>query len=214
MRLSLSESPLKALHWLAGPQNATLFILKHAEEMQALARIHEEKALALLEQAVDHPRAEAFIAIDNLDSAFYPPYFYRDYCDSFFTRAAEIIHRRDKLFLVHACGRNKVLLPLVGRSRIDCLEGVTPPPMGDVLLGEVREMVGYDKFTVNGGMAAQQQEIRQDAEARLHTYTRELFESMGDKRHFIFASSCNTSPLTPWENLRYFRDAARAYGQL
>ena len=47
----------------------------------------------------------------------------------------------------------------------------------------------------------------------IHTYTRDLFGSMGDKRHFIFASSCMTPPPTPWENLLHFRDAAREYGR-
>jgi uroporphyrinogen-III decarboxylase len=211
--VNLTESPLKALHWLAGPQNATMFILKHPEEMQALARIHEVKALKLLKQAVDHVGADIFIAIDNLDSAFYPPYFYRDYCDSFFSRAAEIIHKRDKHFVVHACGRSKVLLPLVGGSQIDSLEGITPPPMGDVQLRQVRELVGYDRFTVNGGMTTRLQELQQDAEATIHAYTRELFQSLGDRRRFIYASSCNTSPLTPWENLLHFRNAARIYGK-
>jgi uroporphyrinogen-III decarboxylase len=37
---------------------------------------------------------------------------------------------------------------------------------------------------------------------------------MGDKSHFVFASSCTTSPLTPWENLVYLRDAAREYGRM
>ena len=32
--------------------------------------------------------------------------------------------------------------------------------------------------------------------------------------HFVFASSCNTSPLTPWRNLLAFRDAAREYGRM
>ena len=75
-------------------------------------------------------------------------------------------------------------------------------------------MTSYENFTVNGGMAGPHQEITESAEKRLHNYTRTLFESMGDKRHFIFASSCNTSPLTPWENIKYFRDAAREYGAL
>ena len=57
-------------------------------------------------------------------------------------------------------------------------------------------------------------ELREDAEAALHAYTRELFVSMGDMRHFIYASSCMTSPLTPWENLIYLRDAAREHGRL
>lgn len=212
--LHLTESPLKAFHWLAGPENASLFMLDHPEEMQALARIHEKKALALLESVVDNPLAELFISLDNLDSVFYPPYFYRDYCQSFFSRAAEMIHRRKKVFVVHACGHSRVLLPMVGASGVDCLEGVTPRPLGDVELSEVRGLAGAESFTVNGGMDAHRQEIREESERSLHDYTQRLFESMGDKRHFIFASSCNTSYLAPWQNLTYFRDAARAYGRV
>jgi hypothetical protein len=210
----ITQSPLKMLHWLAGPQNATYFIMDHPEETKALAKIHEEKALALLEQVADLPETEIFFSGDNLDSMFYPPRFYRDYCDSFFTRAAEIVHRRGKRFVVHACGRNKVLLPLVGASGVDCLEGITPPPLGDVQLGEARRLAGKPDFTVNGGMDSPHLELREDAEAALHVYTRDLFAGMGDKRHFVYASSCMTSPLTPWENLVYLRDAAREHGRL
>lgn len=212
--LNLTESPLKRLHWLAGPQNATMFIMDHPAEMQALAEIHQRKVLSFLEQVVDNPDVDVFISTDNLDAMFYPPYFYKTYCHDFFAKAAEIIHSRGKYLVVHACGRSKALLPLVGRSKIDCLEGVTPPPMGDVELPVVRQMVGYPNFTVNGGIDVVHQEITENAESQIHDYTRVLFEAMGDKRHFIFASSCNTSPLTPWENLVYFRDAARQYGRM
>jgi len=210
----LTQSALKTFHWLAGPENASLFMLDHPEEMQALARIHEKKALALLEGIVDNPLTEIFVSLDNLDSVFYPPYFYKDYCQSFFSQAADIIHRRGKFFVVHACGHSRALLPMVGASHVDCLEGITPRPLGDVELSEVRGLAASESFTVDGGMDAHRQEILQDAETRLHEYTRRLFESMGDKRHFIFASSCNTSYLAPWENLTYFRDAARAYGRV
>lgn len=214
MMVHVTQSPLKTFHWLAGAQNASLFLMDHPEEMKALARIHEEKALALLEKIVDLPQTEVFISLDNLDSAFYPPYFYKDYCDSFYTQAAEIVHRRGKIFCIHACGHNKALLPLVGASKVDCLEGITPPPMGDVLLGEARRMSGYDNFTVNGGMDAARMETRDNAEQRLHEYTRWLFDSMGDKRHFIYASSCTTPVMTPWDNIKFARDAAREYGRL
>ena len=48
--LNITESPLKALHWLAGPQNATLFILDHPDEMLALVwgpRFDREHAMWL-----------------------------------------------------------------------------------------------------------------------------------------------------------------------
>ncbi|MCL5006238.1 MAG: hypothetical protein M1404_06855 [Acidobacteria bacterium] len=210
----LTQSPLKTFHWLAGAENASLFVMDHPEEMRALGRIHVSKALALLDKIVDNAEAEIFVSLDNLDSVFYPPYFYKDYCHDFFSRAAEIIHRRGKKFVVHACGHNRALLPLVGKSGVDCLEGITPPPMGDVALGEARKLAGSEDFVVNGGMDAHHLEISQNAGACIDEYTRRLFESMRDKRRFIFASSCNTSILTPWENLIHFRDAARRYGRL
>lgn len=210
----ITQSPLKTFHWLAGPENASLFMLDHPQEMQALARIHEDKALALLRRIVDHPETEIFFSGDNLDSVFYPPYFYRDYCESFFSRAADIIHQRRKLFVVHACGHSRVLLPLVGAAQVDCLEGITPRPLGDVDLGEVRGLTGFDSFTVNGGIDVHRQEVCDEPERRLHEYSRDLFASMRDKRHFIFASSCNTSYLAPWENLVYLRDAAREHGRM
>lgn len=211
----ITQSPLKTFHWLAGAENATFFIADHPKEMAELARIHEAKALALLERIVEDPEVQLLLALDDLDSAFYPPRFYDLYCHEFFAKAAEIIHVHGKVLVVHACGRNKALLPLAGMSRIDCLEGITPPPTGDVQLSQARTRAGYENFTVNGGMDVIHQETSgEDAEARVHGYTRRLLESMGNKGHFILASSCSTSLMTPWRNLLFFRDAAREYGRI
>jgi len=49
---SVTFSPLKAFHWLAGAANASLFLVDHPREMRELARIHERKALALIEEIV------------------------------------------------------------------------------------------------------------------------------------------------------------------
>jgi len=214
MMVHVTQSPLKTFHWLAGCENASLFLVDHPDEMKELAKIHEEKALALVGKIVDHAEAEVFISLDNLDSAFYPPYFFRDYCESFYSRAAEIVHGRGKTFVVHACGHNKAVMPLVGRSGVDCLEGLTPPPMGDVPLGDARALAGRDDFVVNGGMDATRLEIAADAKTLIHEYTRTLFDSMGDKQRFLFASSCSTPAPTPWRNLLHFRDAAREYGRI
>jgi uroporphyrinogen-III decarboxylase len=209
MMVHVTQSPLKTFHWLAGPENASLFLIDHPDEMRELAAIHTAKALSLVERTAAEPEAEIFMSLDNVDSAFYPPDFFKGYCQDFFTRAAEIVHSRGKIFVVHACGRNRVLMPLVGASGVDCLEGLTPPPAGDVDLARARALAGRSDFTVNGGMDMPNLEAGAGAETRLHDYTRRLFESMGDKRHFIFGSSCSTSPRTPWQNLVYFRDAAR-----
>ena len=206
MMVHLTQTPLKTFHWLAGPENATLFAMDHPAEMRELAEIHEAKALALLDAVVDHPAAELFVSLENLDSDFYSPRLYREYCDRFLRRAAERIHARGKHLVVHACGRNRALMPLVGAAGVDCLEGLTPPPMGNVPLASARELAGREDFVVNGGIAGELLE-RAGAREAIGAYTLELFAAMGERR-FIFASSCTTPLTTRWENMEAFRDAA------
>jgi hypothetical protein len=205
----VTQTPLKTFHWLAGAERASLFIADHPAEMRELAAIHQRKALALLASMVDDPLTEIFVSLENLDSDFYSPKLYRDYCDEFLRAAAALIHSRGKLLVVHACGRNRVLMPLVGASGVDCLEGLTPPPMGNVPLHEARHMSGRETFVVNGGIGAAEVELN---ETQAHAYTRDLFARMGDRRRFIFASSCTTPLSARWATLCHYRDAAREFG--
>ncbi|MCX6620917.1 MAG: hypothetical protein NTY38_07520 [Acidobacteria bacterium] len=214
MMAHFTQTPLKTFHWLAGAENATLFLADHPGEMRELAAIHQRKALRVLETMVDHPGADVFISLENLDSDFYSPRLYHDYCDDFFRRAAALIHSRGKILVVHACGRNRVLLPLVGSAGVDCLEGLTPPPMGNVALPRAREFSGRETFVVNGGITTELLERTETARDAIFHYTRDLFAAMDGRRRFLFASSCTTPLGARWENLVAFRDAAREYGTI
>jgi len=211
--LQLLPTPLKQFHWLAGQAQATYFLIDHPDEMRELAAIWERKSLEWLEQVIDLPGLVVFEVPDNLDSGFYPPYWYEEFCMPILQRQAAMIHARGKYLFQHACGHLKALGPWIARSGLDCVEGQAPPPLGDWHLHEARSL--SDSLIVCGGMAAAQQELAgPDAAAQIDAYTRQLFQSMGDKRRFLFGSSCNTSPRTPYENLLAFRDAAWAYGEL
>jgi len=209
----LLPSPLKQFHWLAGQENASYFIIDHPEEMRTLARIHEVKSLEFLEKVIDLDDVWIFEVADNLDSAFYPPYWFKEFCVPVLRKMAQMIHARGKYLFIHACGHLKALAPQFLEAEIDCVEGQAPPPIGDWYLHEARAL--SDELIVCGGMAATEQELRgPDTHKRLEEYVKILFDSMGDKRRFMFGSSCNTSPATPIENLLAFRDAARKYGNL
>jgi hypothetical protein len=157
---SMTQSPLKTFHWLAGPENTSFFITDHPDEMRELAAIHAAAALRLLERVAAQPEVEILISNDNMDSLFYPPRYFRDYCAPFFSEAARIVHRHGKVLVVHACGRNRLLLPLVAEAGVDCLEGITPAPLGDVDLARAREMARRPGFTVNGGIDALHLELQ------------------------------------------------------
>jgi hypothetical protein len=209
--LQLLPTPLKQFHWLAGPAAASLFIGDHPEAMQELADIHEEQSLAVVEQVVDLPQVMIFELPDNLDSTFYSPRLFRQFCLPALRTVAEMVHARGKYLFIHACGRLKALAPLIAESGLDCVEGQAHPPLGDWHLHETRAI--SPRLILCGGMTAQEQEWPGDVAAgRIRHYVRALFAGLGDKRRFLFASGCNTSPRTPWENLVAFRDAAMEFG--
>jgi len=211
--VQLLETPLKKFHWLAGQEHATYFVFDHPEEMRALARVHERTCLEYLEEVVDLPDTYVFEVPDNVDSLFYPPDWFREFCLPVLRRQAAMVHARGKYLFLHACGRLKALAPLFLEAGVDCLEGQAPPPIGDWTLGEAR--VASERLVVCGGMAAPEQELRgAGAAASIDAHVRATFASMGDRRRFLFGSSCNTSPLAPWENLVAFRDAALRHGTL
>ena len=211
--LQLLPTPLKQFHWLAGPENASLFIHDHPQEMRDLARIHERKSIEWLEQVVDLDDVWVFEVADNVDSMFYSPGLFAEFCAPILTKAAEVVHARGKYLFLHACGQLRALGRLFLEAGVDCVEGQAPPPVGDWHLHQARAL--SDRLIVCGGMATPEQELRgPDARERIDAYVRDLFASMGDCRRFLFGSSCNTSPLTPYENLLAFRDASWKYGRL
>ena len=208
----LLPTPLKKFHWLAGQEQATMFISDHPEEMSELARIYVQKALAALEEVVDLPGVSVFEVPDNLDSLFYSPALFREFCLPMLRQMARMIHAREKYLFIHACGRLKALAPLFLEAELDCVEGQAHPPLGDWRLDEARAL--GNRLIVCGGMTAQEQEwTGADARQRIDDHVRHIFGSLGDRRRFLFASGCNTSPNTPYENLMHFRDAAQRHGQ-
>jgi hypothetical protein len=209
----LLPTPLKQFHWLAGQERAAYFLADHPAEMRELAEIYARKSLEYLEQALDLPGVWVFEVPDNVDSPFYPPRWFAEYCLPVLREEAELIHARGKYLFLHACGHLKALGPLFLQAGLDCLEGQPPPPLGDWPLAEARAL--DKRLILCGGMAAPEQELTgPGATQELHAYVRELFASLGDRRRFLFGSSCQTSPRTPYENLLAFRDAAWEYGQL
>jgi len=209
----LLPSTLKQFHWLAGQINTSYFLMDHPGEMRELADIYEKSWLAYVEEVADLPDVWVYEVPDNVDSLFYTPEWFREFCVTPIRKAAEILHARGKFLFVHSCGRLKCLGPLFIEAGLDSVNGQAPPPIGDWPLHEARML--SDKLVVSGGMAAPEQELKgPDAAKRIDAYVRGLFASMGNRRRFIFNSSCSTSPRTPYSNLVAFRDAAWKYGIL
>lgn len=209
----IPECPLKMMHWLCGPERATYMIMDHGERLAELFAIHTRKTLEFVEHLLRHTNVQLLISNDNLDSMLFPPYFFEQYLKDHYRRVADLIHSAGRSFWVHSCGNNYDLAPYIKESGIDCMEGLTHPPLGNFPLHMAHEVIGPD-FVVEGGNSCHEQEIFDDTGPQvIRDYTADLFKRMGDNPHFIYASSCNTSPRTPWRNMLAMRDSARDLGR-
>ena len=202
-------SPLKMLHLALGPIHAVYFLMEQPERAKALLALHEEAQLDLVRQAMEGG-AKVIMAMDNLDTMFHPPEYVEQYSASFYEKASSICNHAGGRFFIHACGNQKENLKLISSYGVNGLEGVAFPPLGNVELVKAMEMTS-DKFIITGGISAMEtKDLHTDSE--INAYVKKLFTQMRPYRNrFMFSASCNTAVNTPWETIKYFRDAWLEY---
>ncbi len=203
------HSPLKMLHFLLNPVEATYLLADHPERADELLRIHEAAQLDLVRQMAA-TGVPAMMSMDNLDTMFHPPHFLDRYCARYYEQASRICHEHGSTFFIHACGQQRDNLARVAALGVDGLEGVAFPPLGDVELDEAMRLTG-DRFIITGGISAMEFERLTTREA-VFAYVRGLSRRMKPYAHrFMLSASCNTPVTAPWERILWFRDAWREY---
>jgi len=203
-------SPLKLLHMAAGQVGAVFLLEDHVERCREWLATHQAAQLDLVRQMIE-AGVTAMISMDNLDSSFHPPRYLEGYSASFYEQASRLCHAAGTAFFIHACGRQRSLLPLVASLGVDGLEGVAYPPLGDAPLDEAFRLAG-ERLIIMGGISAMETE-QFESRDQVRRYVENLFERLRPYFHrFMFSASCNTSIHTPWQVIKWFRDAWREFG--
>ena len=198
-------SPLKLVHLAAGASEAVFLLEDHPERCREWLAAHEAAQIDLVRQMLD-AGVQSMISMDNLDAAFHPPAYLEAWSAGFYEKASRLCRENDATFFIHACGRQRVLLPIVAALGVDGLEGVAFPPLGDVSMEEAFRLAG-DRLIITGGISAQETE-RFTTRDEVRWYVENLVRRLRPFLHrFMLSASCNTSILTPWEVLEWFRDA-------
>jgi hypothetical protein len=216
--LRIPPSPLKILHWLAGIERTVFFAADHPAEIAELVRTYEHKRLVLVKRVVKLPGTLVFTSGDNMDSITYTPSSFEEFIGRSFTQIADIIHGEGKLLFSHACGRLAEILKLLKEAGVDGLEGMAPPPIGDIGFGEARRLLG-DHFVLQGGMTYFEEKCSVpgsnfETRKRISQRVADLFTQLPHKRSFIYGSGCCLDPGANYENILALRDACWQYGTM
>lgn len=139
----VSKSPFQTLIMLMGVRRLSLDFYMHQKEFDELYRIIYKKELEIYKIAAESP-AEIIWGPDNVTSLVTSPKFFEKYSLLFYNEVADILHKHNKIYVVHMDGELKSLGELIAKTRIDAIESFTPPPVGNFTIEKAR-MVWKDK---------------------------------------------------------------------
>ncbi|MCX6998950.1 MAG: hypothetical protein NT106_01420, partial [Candidatus Sumerlaeota bacterium] len=122
---------------MAGVENTIYAVYDAPGEMEEIFRLMHEMDDAPYRAAASTSCDLVMIA-DNLSSDIISPALFRKYSLEYYRYRIRELHNAGKFVLAHIDGTLRGLLPILSESGLDCAEGVTPAPMGDVAPEELR----------------------------------------------------------------------------
>ena len=193
---ALPHSPMQTLmiDWVGSEGGRFYYHLAdYPEVVEGLYRALCDSRAALHEIAARSP-APIVLCGDNLDDFLVSPGLFEKYFMPVYADQAAVLHEGGKLMAVHMDGRLAALKGLIGRTEIDIVEALHPPPMGDVTLTEALE-AWPDKSVWVGFPSA----IYDMGPEAVRDYARGLVEEAGDSGRVVIEVS--TENLVSNENL-------------
>jgi len=134
--------------------------------------------------------AEAFTSWEDTSTTNISPDLYERYILPEINDWCRILHSYGKLYIQHACGHLKALIPLMAKSDIDCIESISPPPTGNIELWEARKILP-ERIALIGGIEPTVF-LESDID-KLESYVTELLEKLKGTR-YILANSDSCPP--------------------
>ncbi len=145
----MPRSPISQLfvQW-TGVTNLTFLLTDAREEVEQTLETLNRAADAAYEAVLgwDTPFVEL---PDNLTGEVITPWF-KQYQSDYYTQRAEQLHSVGKKMGAHLDGTMRGILPLLAPTGLDFVEGITPMPVGDVAVPDLRDIAGPDLIIFGG----------------------------------------------------------------
>ena len=135
----IDRSPFqKALIELAGPERFLVDLQTEPEPVRRLLGALDRRMDEVF-ASVCESEAEVIWQPDNISCDMTPPAWFREFCLPYYTKHANRLHERDKVFLVHMDGRLRAIKEMIAECPIDGIESFSLPEIGgDLTLAEAR----------------------------------------------------------------------------
>jgi uroporphyrinogen-III decarboxylase len=201
------KTPFQALvEHFVGTEQLVYDLMDYPEEVEALLEVMSERAMEAVRFAVESP-AEAFITWEDTSTTNISPSLFERYITPEMNRWGQVVHAAGKLFVHHACGHVRALLPAMAEEAVDAVESLSPPPTGNVEVWKAQEILG-PQVGIIGGIEP------------VHFLTldlndlREYVETLLDRvqpQHYVLANSDSCPPGVSVEKFRLVTQIVRSH---
>ena len=120
----------------------TFYLLHdHPAEVEAYLEACDRRDDRLMDEALKLP-CRIFNLGDHATNEFTPPPILKKYLMRRWQRIADRLHAEGRFVHTHWDGNSRLMLPFLRETRLDGVEALTPEPMGDMSLEQIKEAVG------------------------------------------------------------------------
>lgn len=172
-----------------GTENLIYALYDYPEVVEETLSVMQQRALETVKMSIDSP-AEAFISWEDTSTTNISPSLFTQYIAPELKNWTHEIHKNNKLYIHHACGQIKDLLPHMSDTHIDAIESISPPPTGNITLWDARAKLP-DSITLIGGI--EPTVFLNSSMDALEQYTHDLITQMKGHR-FVLANSDSCPP--------------------
>jgi uroporphyrinogen-III decarboxylase len=202
------KTPFQALvEHFVGTEQLVYDLMDYPEEVEALLAAMSEKAMEAVRISVESP-AEAFITWEDSSTTNVSPRQFETYIAPEMTAWGDVVRDAGKIFIHHACGHLKALLPIMAQESIDVVESISPPPTGNVEIWEAQQVLQPEGVGIIGGIEPTMFLNLSIDDLRAYVVT--LLERT-DPHHYVLANSDSCPPGVAVEKFRLVSEIVREW---
>jgi len=137
--------------WL-GMENACYAVYDYPDKLARAIGAMSESDDPIYDIIGEAP-APLVIFDDNITGELVSPVIFERYYAPYYRKRARQLHAMGKYIYVHVDGKFRGILPLMAATEVDCAQAITPAPVCDVPVEELRALAGPD-LVIWGGIPA------------------------------------------------------------
>ncbi len=191
------DQPLVSLFRVRDPAELIFDLVDEPDRMQTLLDLLHQRALEGYQLIAKGPGQAVMTGMAFITTQLISPRQFERYVLPYLREYARVLHEANKILICHMCGHIGHLLPMLREARIDGIDSLTNPPVGDTELETFWGFLGDQAILISGIDATL---LIQGTPDQIRAHARDVLQRTHG-RHLILSSADEVPFGTPIENL-------------